>query len=361
MLRRFTNLFRRKKKKSSKTISSSSSNYDRITAYSEQAGTPLSRSVQQVNDSREQHQQKAPVTCVIPVGQSRCLSGGKDGQLSLVDFQQNRVVQKWVRHEKEVTAVAYQSATEIYLSGSRDKTINVFRQIYNEPNSVQQCVGHELVVTGLAVSQAELLVCSGSRDNSVRLWSAETGTCLHTSTLAQNLVTHICWAGNRNVVAQSSEDKMIHIWDIRNSLRPVANSVAKQYIQTWCDFSPDETYCLSSSNGVNGHGCEATLWDMRALRRPVAEYCGHSHSVTSCGFLRAQPLLVVTCSRDQTVRLWQQNTAACLSVHSSPESGVLTSCSVNADDLVLVSTTESGIAMLSVDKNNDQLISRGFI
>ena len=45
----------------------------------------------------------------------------------------------------------------------------------------------------------------------------------------------------------------------------VRNFQKKLYIQTWCDISEDNKYCLTSSNGFGGQGCEATVSEILAL------------------------------------------------------------------------------------------------
>ena len=48
------------------------------------------------------------------------------------------------------------------------------------------------------------------------------------------------------------------LWDAR-TLAVATELPRKQYIQTCCDVSADQRYCLSASNGFGGQGCEATV------------------------------------------------------------------------------------------------------
>ena len=48
------------------------------------------------------------------------------------------------------------------------------------------------------------------------------------------------------------------IFDSR-SLQVTHTFQRKQHIQTWCDISNDNQYCVTSSNGFDGNGCEATV------------------------------------------------------------------------------------------------------
>lgn len=48
------------------------------------------------------------------------------------------------------------------------------------------------------------------------------------------------------------------MWDSRK-LQVAHTFPGKQHIQTYCDVSQDGRYCISSSNGFAGEGCEATV------------------------------------------------------------------------------------------------------
>lgn len=57
---------------------------------------------------------------------------------------------------------------------------------------------------------------------------------------------------------------MYRVWDSRTW--QVTNTFpAKQYIQTYCDVSPNGNYLVSSSNGFGGQGCEATVSHWRCF------------------------------------------------------------------------------------------------
>uniref|UniRef100_A0A8C3XPU8 WD repeat domain 31 n=1 Tax=Chelydra serpentina TaxID=8475 RepID=A0A8C3XPU8_CHESE len=99
------------------------------------------------------------------------------------------------------------------------------------------------------------------------------------------------------------------IWDSRE-LQVAHRFPVKQYIQTYCDVSQDGRYCISSSNGFGGEGCEATLWDLRQTRSRVREYKGHFQTTASCVFLPkglGLTPVVATSSHDCMVKVWNQD------------------------------------------------------
>ncbi|KAK2140540.1 hypothetical protein LSH36_1321g00005 [Paralvinella palmiformis] len=223
-----------------------------------------------------------PVTCVVHVDSGVCLSGSKDQTLVLYNYENGKRKQTWLGHEKEVTKVAYGSHIKSYFSGSRDKNINMWQIDSVDP--VLQFKGHDLIISGLAINSVDLYdmfeeevgnskyqtqseycldvdnsqMCSGSRDNSLRLWCLSTGECLRQNSVTRNLVTHVNWAEDSDIIAQTGEDKEVKIWDAR-TLAVVQRFARKQHIQSWCDISEDKMYCLTCSNGFQGNGCEATI------------------------------------------------------------------------------------------------------
>ncbi|XP_043386551.1 WD repeat-containing protein 31 isoform X9 [Chelonia mydas] len=137
-------------------------------------------------------------------------------------------------------------------------------------------------------------------------------------------VTHLCWVPAEPFVIQTSEDKTIRIWDSRE-LQVAHTFPVKQYIQTYCDVSQDGRYCISSSNGFGGEGCEATLWDLRQTRSQVREYKGHFQTTTSCVFLpKGQGLtpVIATSSHDCMVKVWNQDNGVRIRTDSSIVSGL---------------------------------------
>eukprot|EP00075_Anas_platyrhynchos_P008876 XP_021133218.2 WD repeat-containing protein 31 isoform X2 [Anas platyrhynchos] len=223
-------------------------------------------------------------------------------------------------------------------------------ELHRTSGPSQHFPGHDLVVTGLAVSPDATQLCTGSRDNTVCKWDVETGGCLGRAAVSRNLVTHLCWVPGEPYVIQTSEDKTVKMWDSRE-LRVAQTFPGKQHIQTCCDVSQDGRYVLSSSSGFAGEGCEATLWDLRQTRSRVREYKGHFQTTTSCVFLPRGPALapsIATSSYDSKVKVWDQDTAACLATACLEGAGPLASLAVCDSSTLLCATFNSGIHLLQM-------------
>ncbi|XP_075435330.1 WD repeat-containing protein 31 isoform X2 [Ascaphus truei] len=249
------------------------------------------------------------VTYIAALKSDLCVSGGKDKTVVVSNWRTGTALKKFVGHDREVTKVACVFGSNHLFSASRDKTVLMW-DLHGKLGTAQKFLGHHLIVTGLAVSPDSAQLLTGSRDNTLCKWDVESGTCLQKATISRNLVTHLSWVPGESYTVQTSEDKMIRVWDTRE-LQVAYTFPIKQYIQMHCDVSTDGNYCLTSSNGFGGQGCEATLWDLRQTKDKVCEYKGHLQTTASCIFLPksmcATPL-VATSSHDCTVKVWQQDT-----------------------------------------------------
>lgn len=102
------------------------------------------------------------------------------------------------------------------------------------------------------------MFASGSRDNTVKIFDISRRDPLLSKTINRNLVTHISRIPNTNLICQTSEDRVMKLFDTRN-LELVHEFPIKAHIQTHCSVSNDGIYAIASSGGSNGDGCEITV------------------------------------------------------------------------------------------------------
>nr|XP_005902543.1 PREDICTED: WD repeat-containing protein 31 isoform X2 [Bos mutus] len=290
------------------------------------------------------------VSVVAALNSDLCVSGGKDKTAVAYNWRTGNVVKRFKGHEREITKIACIYKSSQFFSASRDKMVMMW-DLQSSSQPRQQFSGHTMVVTGLTVSPDSSHLCTGSRDNTLLLWDVGTGQCAERASVSRNLVTHLCWVPREHYILQTSEDKTIRLWDSRG-LQVVHTFPTQQHIQTYCEVSEDGHKCVSCSSGFEGEGCEATLWDLRQTRSRICEYRGHFQTVASCIFLpralAAMPA-IATSSHDCKVKIWNQDTGACLFTLSLDGSGPLTSLAV-ADSISLLCVSFSrGIHLLRVD------------
>ncbi|XRB09573.1 WD repeat-containing protein 31 [Pycnococcus provasolii] len=225
------------------------------------------------------------------------------------------ILQRFKGHERPVNRVAYSRRSSLFVTGSRDTTVKVWRAESSDAKAT--LTGHTLTVNGVAASDSHDWIASGSRDYTVRFWDPEAGRQTAGKKISRNLVTFLRAIPSENAVLQSSEDLQLRVWDVRTcsvtqSLTGHAN------IPRCCDVSPDGNYFLSSANGFEGAGCEGRVWDRRTGKQ-IATLTGHMFSSDGCCFLSPpgiQQLLAATVSADKSVKLWDAMSGACLDTAS---------------------------------------------
>ncbi|KAB1280270.1 WD repeat-containing protein 31 [Camelus dromedarius] len=279
------------------------------------------------------------VSVVAALNSDLCVSGGKDKTVVAYNWRAGNVVKRFKGHEREITKIACVRKSDQFFSASRDKMVMMW-DLEGSSQPRQQFSGHTMVVTGLAVSPDSSQLCTGSRDNSLLLWDVGTGQCAERVSVSRNLVRSQTWS----LTCAGSPENHIYsrplkikpsgglteqqLWDSRG-LHVAHVFPVKQHIQTYCE-----------------------LWDLRQTRNRICEYKGHFQTVASCVFLpRALALMpvIATSSHDCKVKIWNQDTGACLSTLSLDGSGPLTSLAVADTTSSLCASFSRGIHLLRVD------------
>ncbi|VDL74811.1 unnamed protein product [Nippostrongylus brasiliensis] len=288
------------------------------------------------------------ITAMAVVRPGMVITGSRDKTLALNNVDTGECVTRWIGHDAEVTKVAYGNTVgnHFVLSGSRDQTIKLWQ--FHSQETQRSFEGHSLSVTGLAVINENSFV-SGSRDTTMRLWDVEsTAKSLRSAQVNRNLVTHITYNACCNVIAQSSEDKEVKLWDPRN-LELVSQLPRKNHIQLHCQFI-DENLLASSSNGFNGDGCEISIWDLRT-RKLLRELRGHEGSVPCVSGLTQQVTLkklLMSVSMDRSVRIWNVEDGGCVWDETIPSDSELLQCVSFNDGHVVVSGGKGLLAHIRV-------------
>eukprot|EP00039_Didymoeca_costata_P029643 m.25660 g.25660 ORF g.25660 m.25660 type:complete len:354 (+) comp7726_c0_seq4:574-1635(+) len=242
-------------------------------------------------------------------------SGGQDNKIVVSDWKKEKKACSWQGHSRGVTKILYSRSKQCLYSSSRDKCITQWNLQGQEE---RKFTGHDMAVTGIALSGDGDKLASGSRDGFIYSWDCNTGQQTAKKHLSRNVVTSLTWIEGSQLFAQTSEDKIVHIWDSR-SLENVIDFPRQNYFQTCCASSPDGNYVLTGSNGFEGHGCLVSIWDVRTKEK-VLDLAGHSQRITDCSFIEGRDgLRALSTSADGTVGIWNVDKGTKIA-SSSPKS-----------------------------------------
>jgi WD40 repeat protein len=160
-------------------------------------------------------------------------------------------------------------------------------------------------------------IASGSRDRTVKLWRVD-GSLLATLEGHGDRVNSVTFSPNGRYLASGSDDKTIKLWDTRQTklVRTLSGRAGHDSYVTDVSFSPDGKTIASASwdNTVK-------LWPLEG-GEPRTLLQGYSDSVESVSFSPNGEILA-SASWDTTVKLWSLNNGNLIKTLQGHTSGVL--------------------------------------
>ncbi|XP_070231176.1 WD repeat-containing protein 31 isoform X6 [Bos mutus] len=222
------------------------------------------------------------VSVVAALNSDLCVSGGKDKTAVAYNWRTGNVVKRFKGHEREITKIACIYKSSQFFSASRDKMVMMW-DLQSSSQPRQQFSGHTMVVTGLTIH-------------------------------------HIC------VPAPVTTPCCCGMWGLDSVQREL------QSPGTWsltCAGSPENiTYSRPLRIKPSGKSQRSVLTCQSPQRAKTSAFTGNYRA------LAAMPA-IATSSHDCKVKIWNQDTGACLFTLSLDGSGPLTSLAV-ADSISLL-------------------------
>ncbi|PPD77511.1 hypothetical protein GOBAR_DD25575 [Gossypium barbadense] len=141
---------------------------------------------------------------------------------------------------------------------------------------------------------------SASWDDSVKLWTLDRPASLRTFREHAYCVYSVAWnPKHADVFASASGDCTVRIWDVREPGSTMIIPGHEHEILS-CDWNKYDE-CLLASSSVDK---SIKIWDVRNYRVPVSVLNGHGYAVRKIKFSPHRRNLIVSCSYDMTVCLW---------------------------------------------------------
>jgi len=152
-------------------------------------------------------------------------------------------------HSDQVTCLKTSlERPDLLLSGSRDKTINVW-QLNTEHNAERQIsgtvkkrlVGHHHIVQDLDLSSDSQYALSASWDNTLRLWHLESGEATKKFRGHTNDVLSVAFSPDNRQIVSGSRDRTIRMWNTIGACKWISSETDKTSHRDWVTcvrFSP---------------------------------------------------------------------------------------------------------------------------
>lgn len=143
------------------------------------------------------------------------LTSSWDRSIRMWDLRTGQCQRKFLKHTKDVLAVAFSPDDRLIVSAGRDNVIRVW-------NVAGECMheflrdGHDDWVSSLCFSPtlSHPVVVSGSWDNSVKVWNVNEGKCERVLGKHESYVTTVAVSPDGSICASGSKDGKTFLWDM---------------------------------------------------------------------------------------------------------------------------------------------------
>ncbi len=241
---------------------------------------------------------------IDPTG-SFLVSGSEDKRLFLWDLVTQNILQIFEGHQNWVWRLAFSPDGSMLASASQDRTVRVWS--VDTAQCLHQWEAHEAGATGISFSPDGKQLASSGLDGTVKLWNLETGLCQQSFIGHTNWVWQVCFSPDGTLVASASEDHCIRLWTAEGELIQMfeghgsgVNSIA---------FSPNGQQLASGCNDGT-----IKIWDIQ-FKECLRTIMGHQQAIWSLCF-ECDGQHLISGSHDQTLCRWQLSTGDCLQTYA---------------------------------------------
>src|SRR6266704_1648860 len=177
-------------------------------------GTPTSTSIthRQTKDllTYHGHSDRATAVAWSPDGKY-VVSGSLDKTVQVWSATTGKARLIYRGHTDAIVAVAWSPDGRSIVSGSPDQTAQVWEAMTGK--AILSYRGHSAAVTTVMLSPDGKRIASGSVDTKVQVWDATSGKTLLTFRGHKNQVTSLAWSPDSTSIVSGSFDKTVQVWD----------------------------------------------------------------------------------------------------------------------------------------------------
>ncbi|GAW80734.1 pre-mRNA-processing factor 19 [Plasmodium gonderi] len=186
-------------------------------------------------------------------------SGGNDGNIYYVSISENKILAKLQGHFKKISAIIAHPSNSLCISGSNDKTVRIWKgdSDTNEFVTAHVITKHKDHITSLSLHPLENYFISSSKDNLWILNDIETSKTIKICKMNPSPFKHLSIHPDGMMIGTASDDSNIHIYDIK-SQEYKASLTGHADVVNCISFSENGYYLASCSKDNT-----VKLWDLR--------------------------------------------------------------------------------------------------
>ncbi|CAI2728708.1 unnamed protein product [Schistosoma spindalis] len=236
------------------------------------------------------------------------VSASEDASIKVWDYETGEFEHTLKGHTDSVQDVAFDPSGKFLASCSADMQVKLW------DFTIYQCIktltGHDHNVSSVAFLPSGDFLVSASRDKTIKLWEVSTGYCTKTFVGHTEWIRSVRPSPEGNLLASCSNDHTIRIWSVESRECQVVLRGHEHVVECIAWASHPQSILAITSSAFEG---------------------GDSTNFTNDGFVNAttngiptdlnslpsnmnSSLLLVSGSRDRTIRFWDVNIGICLFV-----------------------------------------------
>ncbi|MEM7659857.1 MAG: hypothetical protein AAF399_27330 [Bacteroidota bacterium] len=157
-------------------------------------------------------------SCLSIPGTSEWLIGSSDHHIYRWKVGETAATQKWKAHDNSVFSMARVPATGQLLTGGRDAHLNLW-ELSEPPTRLHHIPAHNFTINDLCFSPSGEYFASGSRDKTIKLWRTDDLALIKVIDAARNQghthsVNRVIWLSSDKSVLSCSDDRRIIRWKL---------------------------------------------------------------------------------------------------------------------------------------------------
>lgn len=246
-------------------------------------------------------------------------SSGAERIIRLWDSATGQSLPTLTGHAGAVLALAFApqqvdgGAPAMLASAGADRTIRFWsipEMGQGMPHFQRQLSGHEDEILALAFTPNGKELITGCMNGSVRIWDIEHGITRHQLLGHTTAVTCVSITPDGGTLATISFDYTIRLWDVASGrCRHIEREGVVGAMAVAFGYLPGSDESILA---YGGDDFAIYLWPWQTGNKAIA-LRGHNGPVTRIAFHPTAPFLI-SCSHDNSVRLWDLTTMACSQV-----------------------------------------------
>ncbi|KAI3405295.2 sconB [Candida oxycetoniae] len=273
------------------------------------------------------------VTC-LQLNRKYLMTGSYDTTIKIWKIDTGECVKTLSGHTKGVRSLVFDN--QKLITGGLDSTIKVWN--YHTGQCIATYRGHDDAVVSVDFSNKSIV--SGSADHTVRVWHVDSRTCY-------TLRGHTDWVNcvkihpGSNTIFSASDDTTIRMWDMNTNqcLKIFGGLENNGHIgQVQCVIPLTYKDCLLEDVGESEDkqltSQSTAAPQMQSSSSSSSSLSSSRSSASSSSSSSALPTHILTCSLDNTIKLWDLSTGKCIRTQFGHIEGVW---SIAADTFRIIS------------------------